>query len=544
MRRTLIAAASFAFLLGSATATASAAEDPDSTAGSDHVVVASGLDNPRQLSWDGRTLLIAEGGRGGEDCAPAETPAEEPSTPETPTGETPAAPDDDGTPDQGTGDVPPTPDTPLPDDDGTPDQGTGDVPPTPGADTPLPDDGTSDDGVCGGFTGGISAVERPGRAEDTEPERIVDQLYSVETAEGTVGSDGVAATGIRDVLVIAQGEGTPELLAGAGLETDDADAETQEHLLLSIDGAAVPWVDLGAAEEELNPDGKAALDSNPNAVLAVDPGRGGAEYVLVADAGANAVWKVTPDFSDRDEDGLPGYEISVFAAYQADDDPTTSDEFAPSALAQDRDGNVYVGGVGAAVAGNAAVGRYDRNGEETGRWDGFTGINGLAVDRDGEHVYVAQVFGSDGPPAGTGTVVRFDTAAETYATVDVPFPSGLALGRNGAVYVSAYSTFAADGDDPLTTDVVEGGQVWRFTFPRDAEETALPVTTPPSTDDPATPDPSTPDPTTPAPTDDDGTPDQGSGDVPGTTPDPATPDPATPAPTDDDGTPDQGSGDA
>jgi hypothetical protein len=324
---------------------------------------------------------------------------------------------------------------------------------------------------------------------DGDAERIVDGLYSVESAEGSIGSDGVAATGLPGVLLIAQGELTPDALAEEGTETDDPEAETQEHLLISVDGEVFPWVDLGEEERLQNPDGKTALDSNPNEVIVVDPTPDGEpgvdEYALVADAGANAVWKVTPDFSEPDENGLPGATVTVFAAYESDDDDATP-EFVPSALQQDEDGNVYVGGVGSFVPGLAEVVRYDADGDETGRWDGFTAINGLAVDEDGEHVYVSQIAGSAAD--GNGNVVRFDTEDETWTSFDVPFPSGLTLepedsdGGNGSddsVYVSAFSTFPADADDPATPDVVEGGQVWRFSFPEDAEESPLPVTTPP-----------------------------------------------------------------
>ena len=66
----------------------------------------------------------------------------------------------------------------------------------------------------------------------------MDRLYSIESAEGSIGSDGVAATGFPGVLLIAQGEGTPDALAEPGIETADPAAETQEHLLLSVDGGS------------------------------------------------------------------------------------------------------------------------------------------------------------------------------------------------------------------------------------------------------------------------------------------------------------------
>lgn len=472
MRRYLVAAGSFTFLLASAISVATAQEVA-------HVVVADGLENPRQLNWSGDTLLIAEGGQGGDNCAPAAAaaPAETPAT-EAPPTQSPAAESPATAPEQAVPATGPTSDN-------------------------------DDDGVCDGYTAGISAVHDPDRAENTDAERIVDQLYSIESAEGSIGSDGVAATGFPGVLLIAQGEGTPDALAEPGIETADAAAETQEHLLLGVDGRAFPWVDLGEAETRLDPDENDIADSNPNAVIVVDPTPDGEpgvdEYALVADAGANVVWKVTPDFSTLDANDLPAAEVTVFKAF-----PVTEGaiEFVPSALDQDEDGNIYVGGVGGLAKGGASVVRLDADGDETERWDGFTGINGLAVDENGRHVYVSQILGTEGPPTGTGNVVRFDTEDETWTSVEVPFPSGLALGRvdsddedgqNGSdddsVYVSAYSISPANDDDPATTDVTEGGQVWRFSFPDDATESPLPVTTPPDPAATTEPDPTVSEPT-------------------------------------------------
>jgi hypothetical protein len=408
MRRTLVSAGSFTLLVASATGVAGA---DDTSGGDDHggsapVVVATGLNSPRQLNWAGDTLLIAEAGQGGEDCGP-----------------------------------------------------------------PAPEDP-----ICAGPTGRISAVPDADHTFNVMAETLVDGLFSVETPEGTIGSDGVAWTGFPGAYVIAEGEPTFDALAEPGVETDDPAAETQEHLLVSIEGQVFPWVDLGEQERLQNPDGR-QLDSNPNAVIGVDPTPTGEpgddEYALVADAGANTVWKVTPDFTDLDENGLPAATVTVFAAYQSTDE----EEFVPSALDQDEDGNIYVGGVGSFVPGGAAVVRYDADGTETARWDGFTAINGLAVSDDGEQLYVSQIFGNEG--AGTGNVVRVDTRAKTWTAVDVPFPSGVAVHDND-VFASAYSLSPADADDPTTPDVVEGGQVWRFSFPEHADEAPLPVTPPPA----------------------------------------------------------------
>ena len=317
-------------------------------------------------------------------------------------------------------------------------------------------------------------------------ETLVDGLFSVETPEGTIGSDGVAWTGFPGVYLIAEGEPTFDALAEPGVETDDPAAETQEHLLVSVEGHVFPWVDLGEQERLQNPD-KAQLDSNPNAVIVVDPtpDRRAGERRVRARRGCRRQRRLEGDtrlLRSSTRTACSAATVTVFAAY-----PETP-EFVPSALDQDEHGNIYVGGVGSFVPGGAAVVRYDADGTETARWDGFTAINGLAVAGDGKTLYVSQIFGNKG--TGTGNVVRVDTRDKTWTSVDVPFPSGLAVddsvlrhgghGSGDKVFASAYSLSPADADDPATPDVVEGGQVWRFSFPEHAYESPLPVTPPPA----------------------------------------------------------------
>src|SRR3954465_7246162 len=101
MRRHLVAAGTFTLLLATATGVAVADDDEhdDRSSGVRPVVVADGLDNPRQLDLAGDKLLIAEAGRGGNDCvAPPspETPTPTPTDtiPATPTDTTPLTPTD------------------------------------------------------------------------------------------------------------------------------------------------------------------------------------------------------------------------------------------------------------------------------------------------------------------------------------------------------------------------------------------------------------------------------------------------------------------
>ena len=117
------------------------------------------------------------------------------------------------------------------------------------------------------------AGSRPYRTPITLPRERRDargRALQRRDPQGTIGSDGVAWTGFPGVYLIAEGEPTFDALAAPGAETADPAAETQEHLLVSVEGTVFPWVDLGEQERLQNPD-KAQLDSNPNAVIVVDP---------------------------------------------------------------------------------------------------------------------------------------------------------------------------------------------------------------------------------------------------------------------------------
>jgi hypothetical protein len=401
---------------GAAPAASAGANPP--AAGDGSIVVVTGLDNPRQLSFGPQdTLLIAEAGSGGATCVTS--------------------------------------------------------PPAPG---PPPEFAGPQ---CGGLSGGISAVHHPEDVFGGPAPRVVDGLFSVAGPDGSFagGSSGVAATDVPDEYLVAENGGPegvpPELAALAG-------SDQTGHLLVVRTGGrqqfALPYTDIAAAEADHNPDG-AQIDSNPYGVLFVDPtpqdepGTDG--YALVADAGANTVWKIEPDFgavpADCTGDACtPPFTISVFATYPTPPNDDVAPEFVPTSLATDAAGNVYVGGLGSEVPGAAEVRQYSAAGDQLNSWGGFTGITGLAVDPEGAHLYVSQLFGSAPSPTPTappGNVVRVDLARGTYQSVDVPFPAGVALDSGGRVYVSAFSVSPASGTETTAMGPgMPGGQVWRIAF--------------------------------------------------------------------------------
>jgi hypothetical protein len=394
-----------------------------------NVVVVQHLDNPRQLNWDasGETLIIAEAGRGGDECV---------STPDAPPGE-----------------------------------------PTVG---------------CVGSTGAISTVAQPWGVTGSEPNRVVEGFLSF------AGPDGSFATGSNGADALEAAHPNEFIVAGSDPDAFAAEGpEAAGALLFGAEGEddessfVISLVDLYEAESQLNPDG-AQIESNPYAVLFIDPTPELADndgYALVADAAANTVWRITPDYSyvgppqcqldeppaDFDFRDCLKFDVSVFSVYPTtpEDSPDQPPEFVPTSLATDEWGNVFVGGLGSLSPGDGAIVKYTPDGKEITRWTGLTAVTGVAVT--GNYVYASQLFGTplppnlfDPSPEGTpGSVVRLDrwNPNGAHVELDVPFPAGLAADRNGNVYASVNSVAPAEGvaASPLNPPL-DGGAVWKLDF--------------------------------------------------------------------------------
>lgn len=340
---------------------------------------------------------------------------------------------------------------------------------------------------CAGPTGAVTLIEDPHR-DAPAVSTVVEGLLSVAAPDASFaeGPGGADATDVDGQYIVAGYD--PERLdlsvfeaRGASMLVAGTEENGEEYRLA--------YADLQAAEEELNPDG-AQIDSNPYAVLYVDEDDEVSPdgYALVADAGANTVWKVEPDFSTATEDAPPEYEITAWATWpttalpDGTDDPEGPAEFVPTSLTADEHGNVYVGGLGSVRPGEGAVVQFSADGTELRRWDGFTAVTGVAVDRG--HLYVSQLFGptppmppgetpaAEAPPSPgqvPGQVVvlhRHHEDAARYA-IDVPLPAGLATGRHGQVYASVNSVAPAEGiaEGPQNPfGAVGGGAVWELDF--------------------------------------------------------------------------------
>ena len=406
------------------------AQAAEATAAPAPRVVAEDLNNPRQLSFspDGRTLMVAEAGRGGTECT---TVGEGPQASESCTGPS----------------------------------GSVTRISSPAGASPVAARTVSglrsDAGPNGAFAVGTNGVDEIAGA---------DRLHVVAQSPG-LAEDATPEDSGQGAYIVADAADQPPMQPG----------EPPIPGLVTLPGGdiALLGVDLADAERRLNPD-RAQIESNPYGVVFVDEDPADPEdgYVLVADAAANTVWKIAPD-----EQAPDALETTVFVTY-----PTTADteaqqgppEFVPTSLAVHGD-RLFVGGLGSEIAGAAQVVEYDlSNRAEVRRFTGFTGITGVAADAG--NLYVSQLFGPvpPGPPGDVpsdeapttpsipGSVVKVSRADGGVRTaVDVPFPAGIALDAAGNVYVAVNSIAPADGVSDLfgpDSFDVGGGAVWDLDF--------------------------------------------------------------------------------
>jgi hypothetical protein len=274
----------------------------------------------------------------------------------------------------------------------------------------------------------------------------------------------------KGLLYVAVGEaaGPPDAAAPAVPEG----AASSSLLVARPGGPVLATVDLLAAEMDQNPDGQlqfgsdgAPLDalSNPFAVLAQH------RRVLVADAGANAVWSVDPWSGDVRPFFVPpvvtGEEVPACGELPNNDPGTFGCDAVPTGIAEGPHGLIYVSTLGAEVPGAGRVHVLDRRGREVGRIDGLTAPTGIAVGGRGA-VYVSNVLegAPEGePPAGfdpatVGEVTRIDRDG-TRTEAQVPMPTGLLI-EDGELYASAWSvlSFLAPPEAPPGGEVVRIGR--------------------------------------------------------------------------------------
>jgi hypothetical protein len=279
------------------------------------------------------------------------------------------------------------------------------------------------------------------------------QQRVVEGLPGTAAAGGVEAGGINDLAFGAGGEmyglfgfgGDP---AQRSEKLGDPGAPLGTIARIVPSGASYslePVADLAAHELANNPDGT-TVDSNPFK-FAMTPSGG----FVVADAGGN-------DFLSTTTDGL----VTVLDVLAPRDNPLSFGppmfSSVPTAVAIGPDADFYIGQLTGFPfpPGEANVYRYDPDTDQTSvAYTGFTNIIDVAFDDEGD-LYVLQITTNglaspQGP--GPGQLVKIDVGTgerTTIASAGLTFPGGLAIGPDGALYVTN------------RTNMPEGGEVLRI----------------------------------------------------------------------------------
>jgi hypothetical protein len=295
--------------------------------------------------------------------------------------------------------------------------------------------------VCFGTTGAVTKVAGGTQA------RIATGMASL----GDPATGGFSSTGPSDVTVDASGN----VYAIVGLGADPAVRDPAgpfgagginlgQLTMLPGDGSWSNIVDVSAYETAANPDG-GAIDSNPYSVMAVDGG------FVVADAGGNDLLSVPMTGSISTVAVFPD-RLVEFPPFSGNFIPMQA---VPTSVTMGHDGNYVVGQLTGFPfpVGGANVYSVTAGINPEVYADGFTNVVDVAHGSDGS-VYVLEMvkggllFANPADPASlTGAVYRVaeDGTKTMVASDGLVTPGGVAVGPDGALYVSNFSIFPGAG---------------------------------------------------------------------------------------------------
>lgn len=303
--------------------------------------------------------------------------------------------------------------------------------------------------VCFGTSGALVSIAlKKEHGKPGKPKRIVTGLPSLARK-----ADGSFALGLHDVaplfggklLATVGGAVTPEVRTSFGKK-----GQTLNHVVClqpeSRAGKVLPVADLAAYEFTHNPDAKdpgSAKDSNSYGILATPHG------AFVTDAGGNDLLKV-------DEKGA----VSTVAVFRSRIVPAPPGipglpknipmQAVPTTVTKGPDGTLYVAELTGFpfVKGAARIWRIKHGQPPKLFATGFTNIVDIAWDHRGG-LLVLQIS-KEGLLAGdtNGALIRIGGKGRRteLAAGRLTFPGGLAVGPDGAIYVTNKSVFAGQGE--------------------------------------------------------------------------------------------------
>jgi hypothetical protein len=285
--------------------------------------------------------------------------------------------------------------------------------------------------------------------------RVLDGLPSVATAAG------LDAGGLQDIVFDGAGVayglfsfGSDAMQRDANLGAAGAPLGAIARLPLGGMGSLQHIADIAVHELANNPAG-GSVDSNPFGMALTSSGD-----FLVADAGGNDFLKATT-----------GGVVSTLAVLPVRPNPLPFGppvfQSVPTAIEVGPDGNYYVGQLTGFPfpPGAASVFRFDpATSAVTEAFTGFTNIIDVTFD-DAGMLYVLQVSSNGlasamGP--GSGLLTKIDPATgirETIASAGLVFPGAVAVGPDGALYVTNRSNAPTGGQVLRITRVPEPNSV-------------------------------------------------------------------------------------
>lgn len=294
---------------------------------------------------------------------------------------------------------------------------------------PSPEGGQS----CYGDTGSITRIWKGNQ------ERIVTGLPSL------AGQGGVQAIGPADISVHGN---WADILVGFGGDPNNrsqlGDAGANFGQLVKLNLANGKWmnaVDVSAYEVEANPE-PTHVDSNPYSLVSWP------NKAIVSDAGGNDLLQV-------DSDGNISTLGIFFPRTGEFHGQTVKYESVPDSVTVGPDGAYYVGELtgGPFIPGVARVWRVVPGEKPTVFASGFTNIIDLAFGPDGS-LYVLEIFKNglsnvnpQDPSTLAGALYRIapDGSRTLVASDGLVAPGGLAIDKDGSIYISNFSILAGQG---------------------------------------------------------------------------------------------------
>lgn len=297
---------------------------------------------------------------------------------------------------------------------------------------PAPDGQPVD--VCYGETGSLTRIDVDGRRP---ARRVVTGLPSMAAAGGFAAASGpvdVQFSGSTAYVVMGWG-GDPALRAGMGPKS----RLFGTVLLATPDGQYFPVSDISANEQRNNPAG-GPVDTNPYGVLSLPNRR------IVADAGANAL------IESRSMDLVQPPRNRTFVVLP----PTAfGTEAVPTTVTKGPGGDFYVGQLTGApfFQGASTIWRVPAKGGSARPYvTGLTAVVDIAFGRDGS-LYIVEIAsglvpgpGAD-PGVGNGRLLRKPKNGGVEVVLEgLVFPAGVAVGRDGAIYLTNFGIFPGGGE--------------------------------------------------------------------------------------------------